>query len=127
MCGIAGYVQRRAGDESIAARMTDRLRHRGPDGSGIWTSQKDDWFVALGHRRLSIIDLEGGKQPLANEDQTVWITFNGEIYNFQDLRPRLEQRGHRFATRSDTEVIVHHHEDHGAAGLDQLNGMFAFG
>ena len=106
--------------------MTDRLTHRGPDGRGVWKSRAGDWEIALGHRRLSIIDIEGGAQPLGNEDGAVQIIFNGEIYNFRELRAMLEQRGHRFATRCDTEAIIHHYEDHGAAGLDALNGMFAF-
>src|SRR5438270_715906 len=113
MCGIAGYVHR-VGSSSTSPidapidAMTDRLAHRGPDGRGVWTARCGDWDVALGHRRLSIIDLEGGRQPLGNEDGAVQITFNGEIYNFQTLRAMLESRGHRFATRSDTEVIVHY-------------------
>src|SRR5436190_10917325 len=129
MCGIAGYVQRASSaDESeIIERMTDRLSHRGPDGRGIWRRRCDGWEIALGHRRLSIIDLEGGAQPLGNEDGSVQITFNGEINNFQLLRAALERAGHRFATRSDTEAMVHHYEECGAAGLAALDGMFAFG
>jgi asparagine synthase (glutamine-hydrolysing) len=106
--------------------MNARLRHRGPDGEGSWLAAREGWQVALGHRRLSIIDLEGGRQPLGNEDGTVQITFNGEIYDFSRLRAGLEARGHRFATRSDTEVIVHHWEERGPKGLSELNGMFAF-
>jgi asparagine synthase (glutamine-hydrolysing) len=127
MCGIAGYVQRR-GDHTPDAigAMTDALRHRGPDGHGRWDSAFGEWQVTLGHRRLSIIDLAGGHQPLSNEDGTLWITFNGEIYNFRELRARLESQGHRFATLCDTESIVHHLEHRGPAGLAELNGMFAF-
>jgi asparagine synthase (glutamine-hydrolysing) len=106
--------------------MMGRLAHRGPDGSGQWIGRRGLWHVALGHRRLSIIDIEGGRQPLANEDDTVWITYNGEVFNFQDLRGGLERHGHRFSTRCDTECIVHAYEQHGAAGLADLHGMFAF-
>jgi asparagine synthase (glutamine-hydrolysing) len=127
MCGIAGYVQRRGGanPDAIGA-MTDALRHRGPDGSGRWDGTLGDWQITLGHRRLSIIDLAGGHQPLSNEDGTIWITFNGEIYNFKELQAKLVTQGHRFATRCDTEAIVHHIEQHGPDGLPDLNGMFAF-
>src|SRR6266516_1838184 len=127
MCGIAGYVQRQPHPKGLIERMTSRLSHRGPDGGGAWAGSKDGWSVALGHRRLAIIDLEGGRQPLGNEDGSVQITYNGELYNFQTLRDQLERRGHRFATRSDTEVVVHHCEEYGSDGLSGLNGMFAFG
>src|SRR5687768_8895485 len=124
MCGIAGYVQRRIGANPDAIdAMTDALRHRGPDGSGRWDGTLGDWQITLGHRRLSIIDLAGGHQPLSNEDRTIWITFNGEIYNFKELQAQLTAQGHRFATRCDTEAIVHHIEQHGAGGLPDLNGM----
>jgi asparagine synthase (glutamine-hydrolysing) len=128
MCGIAGYVQRASSATSPIERMTARLAHRGPDGHGFHNQLSTDgqWQIALGHRRLSIIDLEGGKQPLCNEDATVWITFNGEIYNFQELHATLEQGGHRFATRCDTETIVHQYEQAGVSGLGALDGMFAF-
>jgi len=102
--------------------MADSLKHRGPDGKGYFLDQ----FVSLGHRRLSIIDLKGGKQPLFNEDKTIVIVFNGEIYNFQELRLRLEKNGHRFKTNSDTEVIVHAYEEYGPNCLKYFNGMFAF-
>lgn len=101
--------------------MTGSLRHRGPDGEGTYRADG----VGLGHRRLSIIDLDTGAQPLSNEDGTVWITYNGEIYNFPELRRELEARGHRFRTRSDTEVIVHLYEDLGPRCVDRLRGMFA--
>lgn len=126
MCGIAGYVQRRD-DSAAIRRMTARMARRGPDGEGIHVESRDGWMVALGHRRLSIIDLGGGAQPLSNETAQVWISFNGEIYNFQSLRAELEQRGHRFASHCDTEAIVHHYEQYGLAGLPRLEGMFAFG
>ena len=124
MCGIAGILaafpaeRLRAG----AVALADAQRHRGPDGSGVHVQGP----VAIAHRRLSIIDLEAGAQPLANEDGTVWITFNGEIYNYRELRHALQQRGHRFRTQSDTEVIVHAYEEWGDRCVLQLRGMFAF-
>ena len=102
--------------------MTDKLYHRGPDGSGYFRAP----WVALGHRRLAIIDRAGGDQPLANEDRSVWIAFNGEIYNHRDLRRSLLARGHAFRTQSDTEAIVHAYEEYGDACVDRLDGMFAF-
>ena len=101
--------------------MLAMIRHRGPDGFGIY--QDED--VSLGSARLSIIDLSGGDQPISNEDGTVWIVFNGEIFNYVELRPGLEAKGHRFATHSDTEVIVHLYEDYGPDCLKYLNGQFA--
>ena len=124
MCGIAGILapypaeRLRAG----AVALADAQRHRGPDGAGAHVQGP----VALAHRRLSIIDLEAGAQPLANEDYTVWITFNGEIYNYRELRRTLEQRGHHFRTQSDTEVIVHAYEEWGDRCVTHLRGMFAF-
>jgi asparagine synthase (glutamine-hydrolysing) len=102
--------------------MTDRLYHRGPDGGGYFYAP----WAALGHRRLAIIDRAGGEQPMANEDQSAWIVFNGEIYNHHDLRRELEQKGHRFRTHSDTEAIVHAYEQWGDGCVDRLDGMFAF-
>ena len=102
--------------------MTRTLVHRGPDDEGYFV----DEHVALGHRRLSIIDLETGRQPLDNEDGSVWIVFNGEIYNYRDLRALLETKGHTFKTRIDTETIVHAYEEWGAGCLERLRGMFAF-
>ena len=102
--------------------MTDALEHRGPDGRGVFADSR----VALGHRRLAIIDRAGGAQPMANEDQTCWVTFNGEIYNHAEIRERLIARGHRFRTRSDTETIVHAYEEFGPACVEQFEGMFAF-
>jgi asparagine synthase (glutamine-hydrolysing) len=127
MCGIAGYVQRQTPPDGLIERMTARLSHRGPDGQGIWRGTFGDWSIALGHRRLAIIDIEGGRQPLADEESSTLITYNGEVYNFQSLREELKQRGHRFATRSDTEVVLHHYREHGADGLAALDGMFAMG
>jgi len=125
MCGIAGifyYKKDRQVSENVLRSMTDSLRHRGPDDSGVYVNQ----FVGLGHRRLSIIDIASGHQPLCNEDGTVWITFNGEIYNYLEVRERLLKKGHRFSTKSDTEVIVHAYEEYGAACVQHLNGQFAF-
>src|SRR4051794_8157660 len=126
MCGIAGYVQRQVPSDDTIDRMTDRLAHRGPDGRGVWRGTFGEWSIALGHRRLAIIDIDGGAQPLGNEDGSAQITYNGEVYNFALLREALLRRGHRFATRSDTEAIVHHYEEHGPAGFTSLDGMFAF-
>ncbi len=126
MCGIAGILQRPDhGPVSLEElrRMVAMLRHRGPDGYGLYR----DADVGLGHTRLSIIDLSGGAQPLSNEDGTIWITFNGEIFNYVELRAELVDRGHQFRTSSDTEVIVHAYEEYGADAWMKLNGQFAFG
>ncbi|HEX4346655.1 MAG TPA: asparagine synthase (glutamine-hydrolyzing) [Vicinamibacterales bacterium] len=128
MCGIAGFVEggdRTHGFDAASARalvheMCDVIRHRGPNDEGLWASDG----VALGMRRLSIIDLATGHQPIHNEDKTVWIVFNGEIYNFQSLRRDLERAGHRFYTGTDTEVIVHAYEEWGAEAIGRLRGMF---
>lgn len=135
MCGITGAIWTEpdlAIDRSVLQRMTDLLRHRGPDDGGFYLSQyrvrppyEPLPGVALGHRRLSIIDVAGGHQPLCNEDETVWLVFNGEIYNFAALRHRLEGSGHRFRTDSDSETIVHLYEDEGVDCFRHLNGMFA--
>ncbi len=124
MCGIAGILRfdPPACLPGEIERMTAALAHRGPDDQGVLTRAG----VALGHRRLSIIDLAGGHQPMANEDQQVWIVFNGEIYNYRELRPQLEQAGHRFASHSDTEVILHAYEQWGESCVERLRGMFAF-
>ena len=125
MCAIVGIVQldprERVGDVRLK-RMRDVLHHRGPDGAGLWIEGP----VGLGHRRLAIVDVAGGHQPMANEDQTVWIVFNGEIYNHAELRPELEARGHRYRTRSDTETILHLYEEEGERCVERLRGMFAF-
>jgi asparagine synthase (glutamine-hydrolysing) len=126
MCGIAGLVTQGPIDErdkQTLERMARTMVHRGPDGEGFYF----DKTAGLAHRRLSIIDLEGGKQPMSNEDGTVWVTFNGEIYNYVELREGLAQKGHRFKTDSDTEVIVHLYEEHGAEFPKFLRGMFAIG
>lgn len=125
MCGIAGIAQTHpdgAVDSATIHRMCEAIVHRGPDDEGIFVKAG----VGLGMRRLSIIDLEGGHQPLFNEDKSIWIVFNGEIYNFPELRSLLLARGHRFSTHSDTEVIVHLYEEHGAECVQKLRGMFAF-
>lgn len=127
MCGItgAGWTNEAlAVDQPTLRRMTDALAHRGPDDDGHYFSPQGG--AALGHRRLSIIDLAGGHQPLSNEDGSVWIAFNGEIYNYQELQPVLVSQGHRFQTASDTETIVHLYEQHGVDCVRQLRGMFAF-
>ncbi|HEX8202988.1 MAG TPA: asparagine synthase (glutamine-hydrolyzing) [Isosphaeraceae bacterium] len=126
MCGIAGIIQREPAPGVIEA-MLGRLAHRGPDGGGTWSGRLGPWSIVLGHRRLAIIDIEGGRQPMGNEDGSVQITYNGEVYNFQDLRRAQERAGHRFASRSDTEAILHHCEQEGPEGLAALDGMFAFG
>lgn len=120
MCGICGFVG--AEDPGTLERMADRIAHRGPDGSGYFSSDG----VSLGHRRLSIIDLEGGAQPISNEDGTVHIVFNGEIYNHRDLRRELQAAGHQFKTAADTESIVHAYEEFGVDCVNRLDGMFAF-
>jgi asparagine synthase (glutamine-hydrolysing) len=145
MCGIAGlswHHPQRLPDISEVRRMVDVLAHRGPDDSGIYHSEVgllsneaprgpnvnavSDRGAILGHRRLSIIDLAGGRQPLSNEDGSVWIVLNGEIYNYRELRCDLQSRGHQFATESDTEVIVHLYEEYGDDCVLHLRGMFAF-
>jgi asparagine synthase (glutamine-hydrolysing) len=108
MCGIAGEVSWRGTDRAAATLMAERLRHRGPDRRSTYFSPAGR--CALAHARLRIIDLETGEQPMANEDGSVWVVFNGEIYNFPELRRELESAGHAFQSRSDTEVIVHGYE-----------------
>ncbi len=147
MCGILGIVRSDGGsiDPNQLQDMTDTMRHRGPDGRGfalldpvaktarfydrIQTQDSNGGpSIGLGHRRLSIIDIEGGQQPMSNEDGSVWVVFNGEIYNFQELRPQLSALGHHFKTdHSDTETIVHAFEEWGERCLDHFRGMFAFG
>lgn len=124
MCGICGIALKttKQVNDKVLLSMRDSLIHRGPDGSGIFI----DGRIGLGHRRLSIIDLETGTQPIHNEDSTIWIVFNGEIYNYLELKKPLENNGHRFYTNSDTEILVHLYEEYGAGMLDKINGMFAF-
>ncbi len=124
MCGICGVLSPGGAgerDRDLVRRMTAAIVHRGPDGDGFYDGDR----VVLGMRRLKIIDLATGDQPIFNEDRTVAVVFNGEIYNFPELRRDLEARGHRFRTRADTEVIVHLYEDHGDGFVHRLNGMFA--
>src|SRR5580698_10555427 len=107
--------------------MLDRIAHRGPDGSGVMNMQSGDWRVALGHRRLAIIDLVTGDQPMKSaDDAQTAIVFNGEIYNFMDLRRDLETKGRAFRTKSDSEALLQHVAEHGDAGLQAVDGMFAF-
>ncbi len=119
MCGIVGFNW---SDRVLLQAMMDTIRHRGPDESGSFI----DSAISLGHQRLKIIDLESGRQPIHNEDETVIVVFNGEIYNHRALRADLERKGHRFYTNTDTEVIVHAYEDYGIGCVNQFNGMFAF-
>jgi asparagine synthase (glutamine-hydrolysing) len=124
MCGICGIFEQSGNpiDQDLLGRMTSIIRHRGPDGEGRFV----DGGVGLGHRRLSIIDVEGGGQPIGNEDGSLQIVFNGEIYNFVELRKELVGTGHKFKTRSDTEVILHAYEQWGKECVRRFNGMFAF-
>ncbi|MGE0446233.1 MAG: asparagine synthetase B, partial [Vicinamibacterales bacterium] len=126
MCGIAGFADLAPGphsldvDRSRVRAMCDVMRHRGPDDDGYYVAPG----VALGMRRLSIIDLATGRQPIHNEDATVWVVFNGEIYNYRELRRELERAGHRFSTSGDTETIVHGYEEWGSQVFSRLRGMF---
>src|SRR5262245_60319704 len=124
MCGIVGLTHP-AGDSAGALqtvrRMADTIVHRGPDDEGLHAGGR----ATIGMRRLSIIDLSGGHQPIANEDETLWLVCNGEIYNFQELRAELQAAGHRFRTGSDVEVLLHLYEEHGERFLDKVSGMFA--
>jgi asparagine synthase (glutamine-hydrolysing) len=122
LCGVLNFDGQAPVDQEGLAAMTATLQKRGPDDLGYFRSGP----VGLGHRRLSIIDLEMGHQPLSNEDGTIWIVYNGELYNYQEIRINLEKAGHRFATASDTEVIVHAYEEYGVDCLKAMNGMFAF-
>src|SRR5919107_4126936 len=139
MCGIAGVVSS-APDARIGERaraLTDALAHRGPDGEGYWRLAGDrnglcsaaqlvePAEIVLGHRRLSIVDLDGGREPMSNEDGTVWIVFNGEIYNHVELRRELERCGHVYKTRCDTETLIHGWEEWGEELFGRLNGIFA--
>lgn len=126
MCGICGIVDYGAVvNENVIGRMCAAMKHRGPDGEGAYINKGA--FVGLGHRRLKIIDLsESGHQPMANENGSIWITFNGEIYNYRDLRIGLEGKGHKFKSSTDTETIIHLYEEYGEDCLKYLRGMFAF-
>src|SRR4051812_14426413 len=124
MCGISGIFtpgRKDPVDREVIHRMNETIVHRGPDDGGVFVGPS----IGLGHRRLSIIDVGGGHQPLSNEDGTIWVLLNGEIYNYTDLRADLLQRGHRFTTNSDTEAIVHLYEQYGESCFSRLRGMFA--
>jgi len=123
MCGIAGLILREGKAlPGLVQAMCDQMRHRGPDDEGFYV----EGGCALGMRRLSIIDLNTGHQPISNEDESIWVVFNGEIYNYQELREELARKGHRFLTHSDTETLVHLYEEEGQEGPSRLRGMFAF-
>ena len=120
MCGFVGFISNDKKKKEIIKKMAERIKHRGPDGEGYYT----DSNIALGHRRLSIIDVKGGKQPMYNEDKTIVIVFNGEIYNYQELKKEL--KNHKFKNNSDTEVLIHGYEEWGTNLLPKLRGMFSF-
>ena len=122
ICGVFNFKNDKPLDPAVLKRMCDTLKHRGPDEEGYYTSGQ----IGLGIRRLSIIDLSTGSQPIHNEDKSIWVIDNGEIYNFQDLRKELENRGHKFYTKTDTETIVHLYEEYGERCVDHLRGMYAF-
>lgn len=125
MCGICGVLNMHKDEpvsREVLTRMNAQLAHRGPDDCGLYM----DRFVGFGHRRLAVIDPANGKQPCGNEDGTIWVTYNGEVYNHSELRLELARKGHRFVTNCDTEVIVHAYEEHGLNCVDRLNGMFSF-
>ena len=127
MCGISGIVN--CGDRETLARMTHVQAHRGPDDSGLWEQRfPDGSYIGLGSRRLAILDLSpDGHMPMCNEDRSVWITYNGEIYNFGELRQELaEQRPPSLSSKTDTEVVLHLYEEEGPDCVKRLNGMFAF-
>ena len=123
MCGIAGIIDfNTPPSERLLRRMIGFLRHRGPDAFGLYL----DRIAGLAHARLSIIDLSGGDQPIHNEDKTLWIVYNGEVFNYPELRQDLIARGHQFYTRTDTEILVHLYEEYGPEMFSKLNGQFAF-
>ena len=122
MCGYVGFTNTTDNANIILKKMMERIRHRGPDGEG----QYIDEGIALGHRRLSIIDIDSGAQPMYNEDGSLVIVFNGEIYNYKQIREELVKAGHTFATQSDTEVLIHGYEEYGTSLLNKLRGMFSF-
>lgn len=122
MCGIVGFIDKEKNKDKIIKKMADRIAHRGPDGEGYYTDKN----VALGHRRLSIIDISTGKQPMYNEDENIVIVFNGEIYNYKALMSELKKLQHKFTTKCDTEVLVHGYEEWGSDLPNKLRGMFAF-
>ena len=125
MCGIAGFIDKERGVEDaehLIDSMCKVIRHRGPDEQGVWVGDE----AALGMRRLSIIDLAGGQQPIFNEDRSILVVFNGEIYNYRNLQKDLQEKGHHFSTNCDTETIVHAYEEYGDDCVNHLRGMFTF-
>ncbi len=129
MCGICGLINYKQGriEEGVLKKMCAAMHHRGPDDEGFYINNKITPAIGLGHRRLSIIDLSSeGRQPMPNEDKTLWIVFNGEIYNYPELRLELIQKGHCFSSHTDTEVVIHLYEEYGKDCLKYLRGMFAF-
>ncbi len=130
MCGIVGVINRESQNkeefEKILSSMRDTMIHRGPDGYGNWISENGK--IGLGHRRLSIIDLSNaGKQPMSNPEKTIWITYNGEIYNHMEVRAELEKLGYKYHSGTDTETIIYAYQEWGIECLNKFNGMFAFG
>ena len=128
MCGIFGYLSlKESVRPEILVRMGNALKHRGPDDEGSYFDNSEKFCIGLGHKRLSILDLSiAARQPMCNEDRNIWITYNGEVYNFQELRTELIAKGHSFKSNSDTEVVIHLYEEMGTGCLDRLKGMFAF-
>ena len=122
MCGFVGFVDKASNKKKIVKDMADIIKHRGPDSDGYYVGND----VAIGFRRLSIIDLEGGTQPIYNEDNTKLVFLNGEIYNYKEIKAALIKKGHKFKTNADTEVILHGYEEYGKDLLNKLRGMFAF-
>ncbi|MCQ2478563.1 MAG: asparagine synthetase B, partial [Clostridia bacterium] len=122
MCGFVGFTNRISDDGTVLEKMMDRIVHRGPDSAGKFIDEN----IAMGFRRLSIIDLAEGDQPMFNEDKSLVLTFNGEIYNFKDLRDELLKAGHTFVNNSDSEVLLHGFEEWGEDLINKLRGMFAF-
>src|SRR6202162_6282403 len=136
MCGIAGFSSERPLPRSLLAAMNETIRHRGPDDEGGWVAgpaARGGWTnssgeIGLAQRRLSIIDLSpAGRGPMPNDDESLWITYNGEVYNFREIRKELEAAGFRFHSQTDTEVVLHAYEKWGVECLDRFVGMFAFG
>src|SRR5690349_9489401 len=124
MCGIAGFVTKTFNnfDDALLHRMAAAIAHRGPDEEGFFCDRENG--IGLANRRLSIIDISGGSQPMSNDDESIWITYNGEIYNFRELRGELESLGRRFKTRSDTDVVLRAYEEFGTSAFAKLNGIF---
>jgi asparagine synthase (glutamine-hydrolysing) len=127
MCGIAGWINlenksSQNHSEAVLHAMCERMKHRGPDSEGLWLDER----VALGMRRLSIIDLATGEQPVYSEDKSIVVVMNGELYNFREVRASLKKLGHQFETQTDTEILPHLYEEYGEAMLEHINGMFAF-